>query len=165
MALFRKKNDPIAERERALKMHIAALEGEIQALNRKAAEELAQPKLRSTALPYPPAAGKPAAEPAFEKVSHDKVKAALEDEATAAHFNELGVRQYDPLATLRRWWSQLRGRPAANPKLVSYLAAGSLHGLRALRYEKRVHRRRFFALCTFFIAILWGLIYFYFRNR
>ena len=51
MPLFRKKPDPIAERERALTAHIAALEGEIKDLNRKAATELAQPKLRSTARP------------------------------------------------------------------------------------------------------------------
>ncbi|MGD0539597.1 MAG: hypothetical protein ABSC03_18360 [Verrucomicrobiota bacterium] len=163
MPLFRKKTDPIAERERALKAHIAALEGEIKDLNRKAATELAQPKLRSTARPQSPAAA--AGEPAFEDLSRHHVKTAYESPTTPSHINELGVRKYDPMATLRRWWSQFRGSPAANPKLVSYLAAGSIHGLRPLRYEKRVARNRFLALCGLFIAIIWGLIYFYFRNR
>lgn len=162
MPLFRKKTDPIAERERALKAHIAALEGEIKDLNRQAATELAQPKLRSTALPQSPAA---AGEPAFEDLSRHPVKTACEGPTTSSHLNELGVRKYDPMATLRRWWSQFRGSPAANPKLVSYLAAGSIHGLRPLRYEKRVARNRFLALCGLFIAIIWGLIYFYYRAR
>ena len=163
MPLFRRNLDPIAERERALKVHIAALESEIKDLNRKASTELAQPKLRSTVLPQQPTSVP--AEPTFEDLSRHPVKTAYDSPTTPSHLNELGVRKYDPMATLRRWWGQFRGSPAANPKLVSYLAAGSIHGLRPLRYEKRVARNRFLALCGLFIAILWGLIYFYFRNR
>ena len=46
----------------------------------------------------------------------------------------------------------LRGSPAVNPKLVSYLAAGSIKGLRPLRYEKRIARNRFIFLTVFFFA-------------
>jgi hypothetical protein len=168
MGWLRKKPDPIGERERKLDARIAELEGRIQQLNQRIAEDQAQPKLRSTALPHAqpvPPAGQASGEPAFEELTHLRVGHAETQESTAAHYNDLGVRKYDPLATLRRWWRQLRGAPAPNPKLVSYLAAGSIHGLRPLRYEKRVARNRFLALCAFFVLVLWGLIYLYFRHR
>jgi hypothetical protein len=116
MPLFRKKTDPIAERERALKAHIAALEGEIKDLNRKAATELAQPKLRSTARPQSPAAA--AGEPAFEDLSRHHVKTAYESPTTPSHINELGVRKYDPMATLHR-------RPIPNWSVTSPPAAST----------------------------------------
>ncbi|MHB1309935.1 MAG: hypothetical protein ACYDC1_08610 [Limisphaerales bacterium] len=158
MGFFRKKNDPLGERERELKARIASLEGEIRGLNHQIVEDQAQPKLRSTAKPGGPG-------PAFEPVRPPKSPNPFETETTPEHFNEFGARKFDLLAPLRRWWNQFHGTPAANPKLVSYLAAGSIHGLRPLRYEKRVARNRFLALCAFFIAILWGLIYFFLRNR
>ena len=66
--------------------------------------------------------------------------------ATPEHFNELGVRKFDLLAVWQRLKKQVAGRPLANPKLINYLAAGSIQGLRPLRYEKRVARNRFFFL-------------------
>ena len=54
--------------------------------------------------------------------------------------------------------SQFRGRSAANPKLVSYLAAGSIQGLRPLRYEKRGARNRFIVVTVVFIFIVLGII-------
>jgi len=42
--------------------------------------------------------------------------------------------------------------------LISYLAAGSIQGLRPLRYEKRVARNRVFALTLVFLFVVWGLI-------
>lgn len=163
MALFRKRPDPIAERERALRSRIATLQNQIHQLNDQLAEEQTQPRLRSTAVPQ--AATPAPAEPAFEEVNHRRIQSPGEPESTPSHYNELGVRKYDLLGSIRRWWTQLRGSPTGNPKLVNYLAAGSIHGLRPLRYEKRIARNRFLALCAFFVAILWGLIYFYLRNR
>lgn len=166
MSLFHKKADPIAERDRELKARIAALEGQIRTLHQQVSEERTQPRLRSTAVPNPSTAPPPVPpEPAFEEVHRPFPHAPAEAETTPSHYNELGVRKYDPLATLRRWWAQLRGTPTSNPKLLNYLAAGSVHGLRPLRYEKRIARNRFLALCAFFLVILWGLIYFYLRNR
>jgi hypothetical protein len=48
---------------------------------------------------------------------------------------------------------------------VSYLAVGSIKGLRPLRYEKRIARNRFIFLSLFFALILWGLIYAFFNSR
>jgi hypothetical protein len=70
--------------------------------------------------------------------------------ATPDHYNDLGVRKYDLPALLRRIRNHFRGPSTNNPKLVHYLAAGGVQGLRPLRYEKRVARNRF----IFFVAIL-----------
>jgi hypothetical protein len=58
-----------------------------------------------------------------------------------------------------------RGPPAANPKLVNYLAAGNIQGLRPLRYEKRVARNRFVALTLVFVVVLFGLFCFLARRH
>jgi len=59
----------------------------------------------------------------------------------------------------------LRGPTTENPRFVSYLAAGGFHGLRPMRYEKRVARRRFFGLVTLLFVILFLMAYHYFRNH
>ena len=73
-------------------------------------------------------------------------------------FNELGVRKYDLSAVWRRLKNNFRGPATSNPRLVNYLAAGSIQGLRPLRYEKRVARNRFVALVVLLILALWGII-------
>jgi hypothetical protein len=152
MGLFPKKADPINNRARALNAEISALEAKIQRLNQQI-QTGQGPRLRSTVYPSsgPAAPGKsraaaaPAAsEPIFEEVS--KLTHPPETADTPRHFNELGVRKFDLLAVWRRLKKQFAGRPLANPKLINYLAAGSIQGLRPLRYEKRVARNRFFAL-------------------
>ena len=168
MRLFRKKPDPIAESERQLNARLAALEGELRQLN----EELTAPAPSGRGGPPASQSASPGGripagsrEPRFEAIDHLGVQGPSDRDSTPGHYNQLGVRKYDPLATLRKWVSQLRGTPTSNPKLVNYLAAGSIHGLRPLRYEKRVARNRFLALLAFFVAILWGLIYIYMKNR
>jgi hypothetical protein len=166
MGLFQKSPDPIREQEQQLRDRIAALKTEIASVQQQIQTEQAAPKLRSTARPPAPAATPPpAAEPSFEQVSHQRVTLPPAAESTAAHYNELGVRKYDPVATFRRWWSQLRGSASSNPKLVSYLAVGTVQGLRPLRYEKRVARNRFIAICLIFLALLWGLSSYVFFRR
>jgi hypothetical protein len=50
------------------------------------------------------------------------------------------------------------GPSANNPKLVNYLAAGSIQGLRPLRYEKRVARNRVIALTIIFLCVILGIL-------
>lgn len=162
MGWFRRKTDPIAESERRLNEQIAGLESEIRNLNQRLGEvsdrKRPGPGGAPAARPGPAASG-----PTFEDLNPQRIPA--EPASTPAHFNELGVRKYDPVASVRRWLAQLKGGPTANPKLVNYLAAGSIHGLRPLRYEKRIARNRFLALCALFLAVLWGLVYIYLKNR
>jgi hypothetical protein len=179
MAWFKKRPDPISDRERALSGEIAELEVQIKRLDAQLQRDQSQPRLRSTAMPHganvphsmatlpagppsPPAAH----DPIFEEVAQDWLKAEEETAPVRDHFNDLGVRKYDLPALLRRIRDQFRGPSASNPKLVSYLAAGGIQGLgRPLRYEKRVARYRFIAFVVALMAVLFGLLWEFARHR
>jgi len=155
-SFFRKKSDPLDSRARTLKDQIASLNAQIQELAEK-------PRDPASQSDNPP--GSDPANPIFEAM--EPLKTALESEDTGsstAHYNELGVRKYDVGAAFRRWIKHFRGPTANNPKLVSYLAAGSIQGLRPLRYEKRVARNRFILLFLVLLFILWGLAWIVFNR-
>lgn len=180
MALFKKKEpDPISERTRALNAEIAALESKIKRLDARVQQRQSQPRLRSTAVPHGAtithnpashASGPPAQhaahEPVFEDVGREVLSAANENNpTTSGHFNEMGVRKYDLTAPLKKVRDFFQGPPATNPRLISYLAAGGVQGLRPMRYEKRVARNRFIALSTLFLLLLLGIFWWFMRNR
>lgn len=172
MPLFRKKADPISARSRELNSKIAALESQIHQLNtriQRAKPPRAQPRVRSTTVPQGPTVvstpAPPPREPVFEQINYQKSREQSEIESSPERYNDLGVRKYDLFAAVRRWYRHLRGTPTANPRLVSYLAAGSIKGLRPLRYEKRIARNRFIFLSVFFALILWGIIAAIFNQR
>jgi cell division protein FtsB len=175
MGFFKKKADPISDRSKALKAEIAALEAQITELSAKARQAPPPPRLRSTAQPHGPG-DLPAAslvplpapsapEPVFEAVNQQKIANALEAETTPEHYNDLGVRKYDLSAAWRRFQNHFRGPAAQNPRLINYLAAGSLKGLRPLRYEKRVARNRFIALFVILVLFLLGVLSVFVRNH
>ena len=181
MALFKKKSDPITERSKALNDQIAALEAEIERLGTEeqppephqpaaapappepvdvvpVGMTTSHPRLRSTTFPHNsrrPAPANPFSEPVFEDVPANRGKI---EEPPPPPPNDLGVRKYDLLSLWHRLTNHFRGPATSNPKLVNYLAAGSIQGLRPLRYEKRVARNRFIVLVVVLIAVLWGLI-------
>ncbi len=172
MGFFKKQPDPLTARSRDLTAKIAALETEIKKLSVKRGQIQAQPRLRSTTLPgghailpAPERLAPPLREPIFEEVDQDRVKAHPEPSDTEGHFNERGVRKYDLAGAWRRLLDHFHGPTANNRKFISYLAAGSIQGLRPLRYEKRVARRRLFALSGLFFLILWGILAYFFRYR
>ena len=123
------------------------------------------PRVRSTTLPQgahggaasPAPASASHREPIFEAVDHRSLHGTGETPSTPEHYNELGVRKYDLAALFRRIQNHFRGPSTTNPKLVNYLAAGSLQGLRPMRYEKRIARNRLLLLALFFLLILWGI--------
>jgi hypothetical protein len=163
MSIFRKNADPISARSRELNEQIKALESQIKQLSGKIDHSKSQsPRIRPAAAPHrpiPPAEPAPAPrDPVFEKLNYQKSKEQPEIESTADRYNDLGVRKYDLVGAVRRLQNHLRGNPTANPKLVSYLAAGSIKGLRPLRYEKRIARNRFIFLSLFFVLILLGIV-------
>ena len=175
MGWFKKKADPISDRARALSAEIAALEAQIKKLDGQLGQGQSHPRLRSTAMPHratvshnssAPAPATPnAQEPIFEDVDQNRLKAQAEATTTPDHYNELGVRKYDLAAVVRRMKNNFRGPSTANPKLVNYLAAGSIQGLRPMRYEKRVARNRLIALVAFLFLVLFGIISFFTRHR
>ena len=175
MAWFRKKTDLISDRERALNKEIAELESKIKKLDTRLHGDPSQPRWRSTAVPYGSAPNQTVAptppvreaghEPIFEQIDRDPLKARTEETTTTGHFNDLGVRKYDLPALLRRLRSHFRGPSTTNPKLVSYLAAGGIQGLRPMRHEKRVARNRFIVLVIFLFLMLLGIILVFTRHR
>lgn len=162
MPLFRKKADPISARTKELNSQISALEAQIHQLSNKIERDRSHPRVRSTARPQAPTVVSGPApaprEPVFEQLDYQKSRVSPEIEASPERYNDLGVRKYDLMGALRRLQNHFRGTPTANPKLVSYLAAGSIKGLRPLRYEKRIARNRFIFLSIFFALILWGVV-------
>jgi hypothetical protein len=179
MAWFRKKHDPLSDRESTLSDEITQLENEIKKLDSRLKRNGSHPKLRSTAIPHgatvthqteeEPPSPRPqrAQEPIFEEVDVERIKdrSDVEVSSTPEHYNDLGVRKYDLPALVRRIRNHFRGPSTTNPKLVSYLAAGGIQGLRPMRYERRVARNRFIALVVVLFFTLLGLIAVFFGRR
>ena len=159
-----KQVDPISERARTLNDQIASLESEIKKLDTQL-QRTTTPKFRSTAIPHgetvsrksePTPAPKPVShEPVFEEVNP---KSFQPEADPRDRYNELGVRKYDLPALWERLRNHFHGPTSNNPRLVNYLAAGGVHGLRPMRYEKRVARNRFIALCIFLFVIMFGTL-------
>jgi hypothetical protein len=190
MAFFKKKPDPISDRARALNDEIAALESQIKKLDSKLHQDSREtkvggrasdaPRLRSTAIPHgetikrtsdsaaavskPETVAKPH-EPIFEEVDQNRLKARSDAASTPDHYNELGVRKYDLPALIQRIKNHFRGPTTTNPKLVNYLAAGGVQGLRPMRYEKRVARNRVIALAVFLFLIGLGIFIVFVKHR
>jgi len=160
MALSKKKSDPISDKARAL------LEAEIKTLDTQlartpepksqsaatAAAEIINRSVEKPAMPFTPKLN----EPVFEEVNRAKF-VTQPDNVAPEHFNDLGLRKYDLPALWNRLRNHFRGPTTSNPRLVNYLAAGGVQGLRPLRYEKRVARNRFFVLVAVVTAVLLGL--------
>jgi hypothetical protein len=161
MGFFKKKTDPISDRSKALNAQIASLEAEIKKLNLQLEQGPVQPKVRSTALPRRQSDRRTAPasrEPVFEPVDHRHLQPNSDQDQSPDHYNDLGVRKYDLAGVWRRLRNHFHAPPANNAKLVTYLAAGSIRGLRPLRYEKRVARNRFIALFILLVFLVWGII-------
>jgi cell division protein FtsB len=187
MAFFKKKSDPISDRARALNAEIAALESKIKQLSAQEkaapppvanhhqpppppspAAPAPQPRLRSTTVPHHRHGGASVAQtaPAHEPVFENLNRAPTARTAPPAQpRDDLGVRKNDLSSFWQRLKTHFRGPPASNPKLVNYLAAGSIQGLRPLRYERRVARNRFIFFVILLVLLLWGVVAFFLKHR
>jgi hypothetical protein len=99
----------------------------------------------------------------FEEVKRTALATGPEKPAPEV-FNELGLRRYDLPAAWNRIRNHFRRPTTSNPRLVCYLAAGGVQGLRPLRYEKRVQRNRVIALAGVFFLFLLGILLLYWKN-
>jgi len=143
-------------------------------ISKPAAAPASQPRLRSTTLPRSAAgapnpfnASAPATSAGHEAVVDVADQGPLQQDRetdSAEHYNDLGVRKYNLHAAWTRFKNNFRGPMASNPKLVNYLAAGSIQGLRPLRYEKRIARNRFLVFVAVLVLALWGLIWMFVRH-
>ena len=156
MGLFNKRHDPISERERALQSEIAALDARIKSLDDTSRPDPnARPRAAAN-LARPAQA--PSGEPIFERIDQHDLRNTAQQQPAPHQFNELGLRKYDLTGVLARWRKHLFGASVSNPRLVSFLAAGSVQGLRSLRFEKRVARRRFIFWALLFFLIGFGIL-------
>ncbi|MBN9693084.1 MAG: hypothetical protein J0M24_22810 [Verrucomicrobia bacterium] len=157
MAWFRRKKsaDPLTLREQELEAEIERLRREVGRLAHEAPQPAALPP---APVNSPETRPRNFAEPVRPTLAPDVEK-------PKGHYNEFGVAKFDLSAVLRRWLSHVRGPTSSNPRMAKMLAAGSIQGLRTLRYERRVARNRFIALSVILLLILWGLAYTYLRNR
>jgi hypothetical protein len=162
MGLLRKKSDPISVRAKALNAQIASLEAEIKRLDSKLRQNGTS---SSSGVETSKKGAVLSREPVFEPVDHRHLEPSPDQEHTPEHYNDLGVRKYDLAAAWRRLRGQFQAPPASNPKLLTYLAAGSIKGLRPLRYEKRIARNRFIALFLILVCLIWGIIAVFVRTR
>lgn len=169
MGLFKKKSDPISERARALNAEIAALESQIKKLQTSDSNdrEYSSASVPSGGGAVPLVAPRtpqtPVQEIVFEKIEQKPLQAA--SVISEEHYNEMGVRKFDLPGLIQRIRGYFQGKPPSNPKLVNYLAAGSVQGLRPLRYEKRVARNRFIALASFLLLLIWGILAWVLHHR
>ncbi|MBA4150768.1 MAG: hypothetical protein H0X66_21865 [Verrucomicrobia bacterium] len=156
MGLFSKKADPISERSRALKQEIAALETQIRALSERP-EPPPEPVKRSSVPPAARNSSRP-------RTAREFPVEEFRLEADSSLAPELDISLEKPRFVIRMV-EAIRGKPSTNPKLVTFLAAGSIQGLRPLRYEKRIARNRFILLSVIFLALLWGVLTVFLRNN
>ncbi len=175
MGWFSKKTDPIQNRAHELDAEIAALESKIRKLNAQIEKTSPTPPAPSvprlrTNNPTPEASSQQHTSPAFtpppthahadENIVEVDLPAPASTVApveTPAYYNARGVRKFDLLGALQRFRKSLTGPEPSNPKLVTYLAAGNIHGLRPLRHEQRVARNRFIVLCLVLLGVLFAI--------
>jgi hypothetical protein len=162
MRFFKKKADPISDRARALNAEIAALQAQIKKLAASVEQPHSQPRPysspASTAGTSSHLARANPREPIFEEIDRERLINPNEPPPKPAKEENLGVHRFSVTATWQRLLSYFRAPPPANPKLLNYLAAGSIQGLRPLRYEKRIARYRLIFLCVLLLFVLWIIV-------
>lgn len=166
MGLFRRKLNPLDQRAQSLNRRIAELQAEIAKLHRnitpddgpKGTPKAPQPGQR------PPSPANASHDPVFERIPSRPLEPRPAD-APGREAVELGLRR----PVWSQWWRRLKGQivdpPPSNEKLVSYLAAGSIQGLRPLRYERRVARNRIIFVCVVLGLLLWGILIVFWQTR
>ena len=150
MPLFaRKPEDPLDARQKELEAEMARLQSQLGRLEKEppAPAPVRPPKESSKAFAPP--------------LTPPPTPIAVRP---GGHYNEQGVRKWDLAAAWERLRNHLQGPTGNNPRLTKMLAAGSIHGLRPLRHEKRVARNRTIALFVTLFLILVGVAHVYLRN-
>lgn len=166
MGLFSKKKDPIKDREKSLVSEIEQLEDQIRALQGVLETARTEPQIRQTTYPgrgpvikSAPPAEPPAQsqEPVFEPVDQQRLQNAESNPFKEKHDSRTLQRE-GSTSFFERLMRYFRGPTSSNPKLVSYLAAGNIHGLQPLRYERRVARNRLLLWIVIIVVLIVGML-------
>jgi hypothetical protein len=166
MGLFRKKADPIKDREKSLVSEIQQLEEQIRSLQGVLKTTESEPRVRQTTLPSratsaratgPAEPPKTPQEPVFEPVDQQRLQSAAPNPFKDKH-DSRALQREGSTSLLEKLARYFRGPTSTNPKLVSYLAAGNIHGLQPLRYERRVARNRLLLWIGIIIVVIVGML-------
>ena len=137
MGLFQRNKDPLKKRAKSVQNKLNELQAQIQELDESPAQESS--KLHDLNQKTPSLPRRPSA---MEKDQ------------------PLDTSVQRPEKLWNRIIKNFRKPPVStNPNMVNFLAAGSIQGLRPLRYERRVARNRFLAFTTVLVLILIGLFW------
>lgn len=154
MARLGKSNDPLQQREKALRRQLEQLEAELK--------RLANPSTDLSSIQEPPKARPQAKTPSPVVPGPSGHPSGHQGRG---YFNEQGLRKFDLLGGIRQIGRLLSGPTGYNRQMVRMLAAGSIDGLPVLRRERKKALVRFLFLFSLLLAILWGIGYSYFRDR
>lgn len=159
MGLFGKKKDPLHDRENSLDSEISSLEDQIEQLKvilEKAGDVTHSPSAVTT--PEVEKSRGPEEEPVFERVDQVRLQDTKGSNPFTPGRDNRSIHKEGSVSFWEKVTRFFRGPKSSNPKLVNYLAAGNIHGLRPLRYEKRIHRNRTMLWVTIILVALIGLI-------
>ena len=166
MRLFRNKSDALAERKRMLDAQLQAVNERIKMLSEQSkGASLNKPQARQLNSRPSSSSNQFSADPVFVEIGRDSsLIQPTQCRESPELYNDLGVRKFDLASSWRKLTSVFRGPEPTNPRLVQYLAAGSIHGLRPLRKEKRIARNRFLILVVCLTFLLWGALVMFMRH-
>ena len=137
MGLFQRNKDPLKKRAKSVQNKLNELQAQIQELDESPAQESS--KLHDLNQKKPSLPRRP---------------------STMGKDQPLNTSVQRPEKLWNRIIKNFRKPPVStNPNMVNFLAAGSIQGLRPLRYERRVARNRFLAFTTVLVLILIGLFW------
>lgn len=179
MAFFRRRKDPLEARAQELAGKIKRLERELREAGQAPAVGNARtpgslhaaattgsgsapadrPHVARTRGPAEPVPRMPAL-----AVPRPGASRPAADSAQDPLLSPMGARKFDLPAAWRRWVGRLASGPAETAASSRYRTSNSIHGLRPLRYEKRVARNRFIGLFVLLVLVLTGLARVYVVN-
>ncbi|MBM3850624.1 MAG: hypothetical protein FJ396_10675 [Verrucomicrobia bacterium] len=149
MGWFNKAKDPMAARQ-------AELDREIQAIQRRISNLAARPApaLRPSAprgqdsQPVPPPRPEPVPAP---------VPGSFHGSRPVGPMAGAPTDRFNLVEAWQRVVQRLGFQPRRPTGLVHLMAAGSVHGLRPLRYERKIARRRFLLSLGLLLLLLYGI--------
>lgn len=180
MAFFRRRKDPLEARAQELAGKIKRLERELREAGRPAiaastprpagaasrsglagspvspAENGPPSRTRAPGEPLPRIPG-----PATPRSGAGR---AAGEAAPDPLLSPVGARKFDLPAAWRRWIGRFTSHSMETASAARYRTSNSIHGLRPLRYEKRVARNRFIGLFVLLVLVLTGLARVYVVN-
>lgn len=169
-----RKPDPVGERGKQLSAEIKQLESQIAALQNRMQGATERPVETG---PTPPSPGKPTnpfrptAQPTRPDPQRELVLEPVDlkplqavDQPSRPPFRPgKQIHAEGRVSFLRKVARFFRGPTSDNPKLIRYMAAGNIHGLKPLRYERRVQRNRLVLWVVILAVILIGLFKMFYR--